>query len=203
MNPMDLTNRQLAAFLVSLFVCAALVALGVAHVELMSTPFALLAPAGGRRSSGGDSMRPPPPKDAPPHTPSVLGRALLRAVMTCALIVALAEACSRPSTPPNAPDVVEAGTVVATDVCSLIEGVDDSGAVRTICATVSEIAQVIAFVLTLRSSGDAAAPRDIASCANLPGTTFCATSAERAKGILFIVRARTARLTLDAATATP
>lgn len=103
----------------------------------------------------------------------------------------------KPATGPivdaDAAGVVEAGVATVTDVCSLITGVDDNGAVRTICATIEEIAQVIAYVLTLRQ-GDAGAP---AGCSTLPGSTFCATSAETAKGILFLVRERQARASLD------
>lgn len=96
----------------------------------------------------------------------------------------------------DASGIVEGGVQIATDVCSLIEGIDDNGAIRSICATVEEVAQIIAFVLTLRPAD--AGPHAMAACQNLPGTTFCATSAERAKGILFLVRARSARFLVDA-----
>lgn len=95
---------------------------------------------------------------------------------------------------------VDAGAIgpVATGLCSLLEGIDDNGAIRTICATVEEIAQVIAFVLTLRTADDAGTTRARAECSTLPGTDFCATSPERAKAILFLVRTRSARFMLDA-----
>lgn len=102
--------------------------------------------------------------------------------------------CKPPSGPIVDADaaVVEAGVATVTDVCSLIEGVDDNGAVRTICATVEEVLQVVSFILTLRDARDAGGtPATV--CSYLPGTTFCATSAERAKGILFLVRSRQAR----------
>lgn len=200
----DLTNRQLAAFLTSLFVCAVLVAIGAAHVELMGSPFALLVQTGGRRGgSSGDSMKPPPPNGPapPPHGPSqILGKMLFSFTLSLFLLLA---SCMKQGAP-TAP-VIEAGTAVANDVCSLIEGIDDDSAVRSICATVDEVAQIISFVTMLRGADAGAREREIAECTPLPGTAFCATSRERAKAILFVVRTRMARFTLapPPATATP
>ncbi len=99
---------------------------------------------------------------------------------------------------------VEAGATVANDVCSFIEGVDDNGAIRTICATVDEVASIVAFVLTLRSidGGKVDGGADGGACKSLPGTvtTLCATPNERAKGILFLVRVRAARFVIDGGT---
>lgn len=119
-----------------------------------------------------------------------------RALATTVILAALA--CKPPSGPivdADSGSLVEAGVGTVNDICSLIEGITQSGAVYSICATVEEIANIVAFILTLRS-GDAGVPS--AACLNLPGTTFCATSAERAQGILFTVRARQVRATLDA-----
>jgi hypothetical protein len=91
--------------------------------------------------------------------------------------------------------MVEAGVAVAVGVCSLIEGVDESGTVRNICATVEEIATIVQFVLTLRTTPDAGPS---GACAVLPGSSLCVSSAERAKGILFVARVRERRLMLDA-----
>lgn len=92
---------------------------------------------------------------------------------------------------------VETGAAVATGVCSLIEGVEDSGIVRTICASVDEVAAIAQFILTLRTS-DAGVMASAAACTPLPGSSICATSAERAKAILFVTKLRSSRLMLDA-----
>lgn len=89
--------------------------------------------------------------------------------------------------------ILEAGAPIVSGVCSLIEGVDTSGVVATICATVEEVISAVAFVLTLRTTPDAG----VVKCETLPGTTFCATSSERAKAVGFIVRVRYARLMVD------
>lgn len=106
-------------------------------------------------------------------------------------------ACHGAGSPADAGAVTEAGTVVVTDVCSLIEGIDNDGTIRSVCATVEEVAQIIAFILTLRTVQDAGAP---GQCTTLPNSTFCATSPERAKAITFVVRERAARLMLRPAT---
>lgn len=201
----DLTPTQLAAFMTALVVCGALVALGKAHPELMGSPFAMLVPGFGARSgSGGNGSGSPAITNiveagAAPRGPSQL---LGRAIFVCSFVTILTLAsptvsCKSPRSPTT---LVEAGTGVATGVCSLLEGIDDDGAIRNICATVDEIAQVIAFVTTLRTKPDAARPDAaivVYRCENLPGTTFCATSSERAKAVLFLVRARMARFTLE------
>ncbi len=91
---------------------------------------------------------------------------------------------------------VEAGATVASGLCSLIEGADDNGTVRTICATVEEVAAIVAFILTLRTS-DAGTVAASTACQALPGSTLCATSAERAKAILFVSNVRASRFVLD------
>jgi hypothetical protein len=99
---------------------------------------------------------------------------------------------------------LEAGIPIATGVCSLVEGIDTTGTIRSICATVEEVAQVIAFILTLRSATDAGAP----TCSTVPAAktgpesssmlaTLCTTSAERAKAVLYLVKIREARLIRD------
>lgn len=103
------------------------------------------------------------------------------------------EGCPSGATSPTVD--AEAGIATVTNGCQFLEGIDDSGVLRTICATVEEIAQAIAFITSFLRTGDAGAPT--ATCALLPGTKFCATSAERAKAVLFIVGLRNARLMLD------
>ncbi len=128
------------------------------------------------------------------------GRETLAAIIVLAgLIVAtgkLGTGCKGVSAPTS--DGVEAGATAATGVCSLIEGIDDSQVVRTICATAVEVAQIASFILTLRSTdSDAGRAADTAPCKPLPGASLCATSLERAEGILFVTHMRTQRLMLD------
>ncbi len=114
-------------------------------------------------------------------------------------VFALALSCKPaggPVTDADSGPVIEAGVKIANDVCSLIEGVDTSGVVRTICATVEEVASIVAFILTLRTATDAGARASLV-CQTLPGSTLCATSDERAKAVLFVVHARERRLQLD------
>ncbi len=101
--------------------------------------------------------------------------------------------CNGASSPSS---YVEAGAGVATGVCSLIDGIDDSGVVRTICATILEVAQIAEFILTLRMA-DGGPPTFRAECKTLPGTSMCATSSERSAGILFVAHVREMRLMLD------
>ncbi len=119
----------------------------------------------------------------------------MRIAAAASLVFAVA-ACSdcKGVTAPTGPEV-EAGAGVASGICSYIDGIDDTGIVRTICATVAEVAQVVEFILTLRTA-DGGAPT--AACKPLPSSTLCATSAERAKAILFVSHVRQALLTLDA-----
>jgi hypothetical protein len=118
-------------------------------------------------------------------------------------VLALLSACQRqPASSPGDADadavvqVVSAGAQAADGVCALLEGVDDSGTLRTLCAFPDEVAQVISFITMLRASADVGAPP--ATCSNLPGTVFCASKTETAKGIGWVVRVRAARLMLDA-----
>lgn len=116
------------------------------------------------------------------------------------------QACKPSNTPsggdadasgPTVVQVVEAGVGATDGVCSFLEGVDDSGVVRTICATVLEIGQVIEFILTLRSATDAGSPPADAACTPITtGSAYvCATKAEIAKGILFLTQVRERRVT--------
>lgn len=93
---------------------------------------------------------------------------------------------------PNAPINLEAGAPLVNDICSLITGIN-----RNVCATVEEIAQVISFIVMLRSTSDAGALAK-ETCSNLPKSTFCSTMTENDQAILFLIRARSARLMLDA-----
>ncbi len=122
-----------------------------------------------------------------------------RLLATASLALALA-ACSdcKGVSAPTVSDV-EAGAGVASGICSYITGVDDTQVVRVICATVVEVAQIVEFILLLRTV-DGGPPAAEPVCATLPGTALCVTSAERAKAILFITGMRAARLTIDGGT---
>lgn len=108
-------------------------------------------------------------------------------------------------TPAPSPAVVqkdvEAGTQVADGVCQLIDGFDDSGIARTVCANLDEIGDAISFILTLRKASDAAALTMNTNCSVITGPggkALCATKQELAKSVLFIVQRRNARLSKDA-----
>jgi hypothetical protein len=121
---------------------------------------------------------------------------LIAIASAAAALCACPPGATNPTTDPDA-GVVETGPGgTMNGLCSLLEGLDDSGAVRTICATADEIASLVSFITMLRSDRDAGPPAAL-SCTNLPKTTFCATKQEVAKGVLFLTRARAARLSLD------
>lgn len=129
-----------------------------------------------------------------PNKPPSIPPAPLAALMVC-MVLGIGGGCrdGQPITQPQ----VEAGTAVAGGICSLVEGVDDSGVVRSVCATVEEIGQIISFILTLRQTTDAGPPAASAPCTPLPQSTFCATKAETAKGVLFVTQVRSRRLMRD------
>ncbi len=110
------------------------------------------------------------------------------------VLVLLSTACKPAGGPVTDADAsaVEGGTITqgGGGLCSLLDGVDSDGTYRSICATVEEIAQAAAFILTLKT----ASAVDAGACKNLPGTTVCATSEQRAKTVLRIARARDAVL---------
>jgi len=129
----------------------------------------------------------------PPRTPSTL----LPPTMMLVLAFAMTDAC-KPGTTPT--QVLEAGTPIGNDVCALFGGVDDNGASRSICATLVELVEVaIPFIFADRMGRDAGPPA-LAQCDYVPlvDPPFCATSAERSRAVLAIVKARMARLVRDA-----
>lgn len=141
-------------------------------------------------------------KTVPVAGAAVRGRSSRMLILIGVLLFPSQEACHQGgANGPNDADaagIIDAGATIAKDVCSLIDGIDDGGIQRSICASVDEIATVASFILTLRQSDrDAGATRSREECSNLPGSQFCATSREKAKAILFLVQARSARLVLD------
>ena len=98
----------------------------------------------------------------------------------------------------TAPVALEAGIAVVDGACTLLMGVDSTGTLTTICATIEEVAKIVGFVLTLRSASDAGAPlADEKGCIPLPYSRVCATEGELSKAISFIVQQRRAALTRD------
>lgn len=97
---------------------------------------------------------------------------------------------------------VDAAGPAVNGVCDLIEVIDSSNTVKSICATVEEVIQAVGFILTLRESDpDAGRARaDAGECVVLPRSSLCATNAERAKAIVFLVNHRAARYKRDGGT---
>jgi hypothetical protein len=115
----------------------------------------------------------------------------------CLLGLCLLVNCRPASTSSNQ---VEAG---ATDtpafppqaVCANLIGVDSTGTLTAICATVEEIAIIATFIADLRARvGDAGAPR---VCTPLPGTRLCATDPELSAGIGLVLNRRKSVVTRD------
>lgn len=129
--------------------------------------------------------------------------AVLLFASTGALTALPASSCV--PTPPNSPDasdggtsgVLDAATNVVDSACYLIEGVDTTGISRTVCAVISEVIAAVGYIENLRTTTDAGPPAQ-ATCQNLPKTTYCATSVERAKAIQFLGSLRAARQKLNA-----
>jgi len=148
-----------------------------------------------------------------------------------AMVAGLSEAgCPNGASSPTvdadaAGHVLEAGGAVVSDVCDLIDGIDDNGAIRSVCATVEEIVTVLGpFIVSLLDARDGGTPLcgstsgsamiqargavdggspvhvvvgDIINNQVLPHTAICTTSSQRAKAILHLIRVRQARATLD------
>lgn len=95
-------------------------------------------------------------------------------------------------TPTAAPD---ASTDAPAGLCTLLTGITNSGTVETICATVDEVVQIVALILTLRGVDAGVPPR--ATCTTLPGSGLCATPREIGMGVEFLVRKRTNVFMLD------
>lgn len=102
-------------------------------------------------------------------------------------------ACKGSETPAG---VVEAGAPIAEGVCQLIENSTGSTVLETICATLPEVAVIVATILALRV--DSGAPLASEVCKPLPGSTLCATPREIHAGIQAVVAQRRARFLVDA-----
>ncbi len=115
---------------------------------------------------------------------------------TAAVLFCSYAACAQvPSTPKT-----DGGTVATTDSpCKLLDGVDSSGTLRTICVDTGEVAAIVQFILTLRSTltDSGTNPRIGSQSDCTPLLNICATSAERSAGIMYISGLRDARLKRD------
>jgi hypothetical protein len=90
---------------------------------------------------------------------------------------------------------VEAGGAITGGLCYLLEGVDSSGAVASVCAVIEEILAGVAYIAMLRKS-----PTDVpdaGTCQNIPQTSYCATAQERYKAVRYITTLRASRLLVD------
>ena len=102
-------------------------------------------------------------------------------------------------TPSKAPDAgSDAGNASDPGLCKLLNGIDGSGTLRTICADVNEVASIVQFILTLRNQPLKTTDAGVDAGACMPLLTICATSSERADAILYISQMRAARLIRDA-----
>ena len=108
---------------------------------------------------------------------------------------------------PKAPNTADGGTTVTTPTpatpegkpCSLLDGIDSSGTLRTICIDIGEVAMAVQFILTLRATllDGGANPRIGQQTECVALGNICATSAERSAAIVFISGIRDARLKRD------
>lgn len=105
-------------------------------------------------------------------------------------------AANGPSNPGIAPTTVEAGVAIVKDVCDIIEGTDDNGVFRTLCATAEEVGRIVEFILLLRPAGQSIPDAGCTPKGSQLGD-ICSTSAERAKAILYITKLRSLRFSRD------
>jgi hypothetical protein len=124
---------------------------------------------------------------------------ILGGAVTAAVCAALLNCSPKPVATPNdadatAPNYVEAGTQIANGVCTLLEGVTQNQTVITICATVEEVAAVVAFISTFLRHGEAV---DAGVCTVLPASNLCATKQEIGQGITLLVNKRQLQLLRD------
>lgn len=107
----------------------------------------------------------------------------------CAALV-LVVACHAPA------PVIEAGIEAG---CTLIEAVTSSGAIKTICATASDIATIVAWIAA-KQAADAGPPAFAAKCRQLSanGVTVCASDDDLAMAIDVVTAQRAAQFRRDA-----
>ncbi len=117
----------------------------------------------------------------------------LAAILSLSALILVTDcACTKPAEPPIT--YVEAGTPVAKNVCSLLEGWTENQTIISICADVEEVLLIASTLIPLLSAEAA----DAGVCTMLPGTTACATKRQIGRGIQIVLLKRRARLLLDA-----
>lgn len=126
-------------------------------------------------------------------------RASALAMLSCSVALltfsagGLFSGCKGTETPAN---VIEAGAPIAEGVCQLIENQTGSTVLETICATLPEIATIVATILALRE--DSGVPTAAEVCKPIPQTKVCATPRELHAGIVAVLQERRARFLRDA-----
>lgn len=127
--------------------------------------------------------------DDPPDAPAL-------AVAFLGIVLASASACAALDK-----TRVRDGITLVNAGCHLVQALTDDGAIKSVCATASELSTVAKLLLAER--GDAGSTRARSGgCVVLPTTSYCATGAETARGIDAIVAQRVGWFSLDAG-ATP
>jgi len=116
----------------------------------------------------------------------------LAALASLSALLLVTDCSCRPAAPPTT--YVEAGTAVATDLCTLLEGWTENQTVISICATIEEVLLIASTLVPLLPAEAA----DAGVCTLLPETTACATKKQIGRGIQIVLLKRRARLLLDA-----
>lgn len=88
---------------------------------------------------------------------------------------------------------IDAGGQAVGGICYFLQGLDPSGAIANVCATIEELLSAASFIAMLRTTPNVL---DAGTCENLPQTTYCVTSAERYKAVRYITTRRASRLLL-------
>ena len=114
-------------------------------------------------------------------------------VLVALLVMLGAPLACKGANAPSSGDV-EAGLVVVDAACTALEAITDDGAIKTVCATVDEIAAIAKLILGARGDAGRAS---IGPCKQLTADV-CATPPEISRGIDHVVTQRRSRLLRDA-----
>lgn len=167
---------------------AIVLGLGSAITAILGHTVVVHSLRGGRELPLGPLARKTPPPRPPtgPSNPPSLPRGL-RGFGAALLFVV---ACHAPA------PVIEAGIEAG---CTLIEAVTSSGAIKTICATASDIATIVAWIAA-KQAADAGPPAFAAKCRQLSagGVSVCATDDDIAAAIDVVTAQRAAQFRRDA-----
>lgn len=170
---------------------AIVLGLGSAITAILGHTVVVHSLRGGRELPLGPLARKTPPPRPPtgPSNPPSLPRGLRGFGAALMLLVA----CHAPA------PVIEAGIEAG---CTLIEAVTSNGAVKTICATASDIATIVAWIAAKQAAqaADAGAPSFAAKCRQLSanGVSVCASDDDLAMAIDVVTEQRAAQFRRDA-----